>query len=216
MISIRNRTPYLLKIYAIYLYYSARSLRLASKCLEPLIKRSHVAIWKWLQCIDIDNFVIDRRRREKKRIRRVMIDETMITVKGEVYWLWIAYEPYIKKYLLMNISKDRSMLVCYNFIKKLKKLYGSKYTIYTDGAHYYNQACRWLRIRHYVYNQEDKNTTERAIQYIKDRTECFDDNFPCKDNCSKEHIKNWFRMFMMYLNVKIDLSKFITISMDSG
>jgi putative transposase len=216
MISIRNRTPYLLKIYAIYLYYSARSLRLASKCLEPLIRRSHVAIWKWLQCIDIDNFVIDRRRREKKRIRRVMIDETMITVKGEVYWLWIAYEPYIKKYLLMNISKDRSMLVCYNFIKKLKKLYGSKYTIYTDGAHYYNQACRWLRIRHYVYNQEDKNTTERAIQYIKDRTECFDDYFPCKDNCSKEHIKNWFRMFMMYLNVKIDLSKFITISMDSG
>jgi transposase-like protein len=29
-----------------------------------------------------------------------MIDETMITIKGEVYWLWIAYEPYINKYLL--------------------------------------------------------------------------------------------------------------------
>jgi hypothetical protein len=29
---------------------------------------------------DIDNFVIDRRR-EKKRIRYVMIDETMITIK---------------------------------------------------------------------------------------------------------------------------------------
>jgi len=32
----------------------------------------------------------------------------------------------------MNISKERSLLVCYNFIKRLKKLYGSKYTIYTD------------------------------------------------------------------------------------
>jgi hypothetical protein len=39
MLSIRNRTPYILKIYAIYLYYSARSLRLASKCLEPLINK---------------------------------------------------------------------------------------------------------------------------------------------------------------------------------
>jgi len=29
---------------------------------------------------DIDNFVIDRKR-EKKRIRYVMIDETMITIK---------------------------------------------------------------------------------------------------------------------------------------
>jgi transposase-like protein len=91
MLSIRNRTPYLLKIYAIYLYYSARSLRLASKCLE-LIKRSHVAIWKWLQYMDINNnFVITDRRREKRKIKCVMIDETMITIKDEVYWLWIAY-----------------------------------------------------------------------------------------------------------------------------
>jgi transposase-like protein len=65
----------------------------------------------------------------------MIIDETMITIKGEVYWLWIAYEPYINKYLLMNISRERSILVCYNFIKKLRRLYGSKYTICTDGAH---------------------------------------------------------------------------------
>ncbi len=26
---------------------------------------------------------------EKKRIRCVMIDETMITINGEVYWLWL-------------------------------------------------------------------------------------------------------------------------------
>jgi len=91
---------------------------------------------------------------------------SMITVKGEVYWLWVAYEPYIKKYILMHISKERTVLTCYNLIKELKKLYGSKYTIYTDGADYYHQACRWLRIKHVVYNQEDKNVIERAVQYI--------------------------------------------------
>ncbi len=80
----------------------------------------------------------------------------------------------------------------------------------------YHQACRRLRIKHIVYNQEDKNIMERSIQYIKDRTECFDDNFPCKDNCSKEHVKNWFKMFMTYFNVKIDLSKFIMKLMDGG
>ena len=37
-----------------------------------------------------------------------------------------------------------------------------------------------------MYDQEDKNIMERAVQYIKDRTECFDDNFPCKDNCNRE------------------------------
>ncbi len=59
-------------------------------------------------------------------------------------------------------------------------------TICTDRAHYYNQACRWLRIKHIVYSQEDKNIMERSIQYIKYRTkECFDDNFPCKDDSVK-------------------------------
>jgi len=38
----------------------------------------------------------------------------------------------------------------------------------TDGAHYhYNQACKWLRIKHIVYdNGNGKNIIERAIQYI--------------------------------------------------
>jgi len=69
------------------------------------------------------------------------------------------------------ISKDRTTLRCYYFIKRLKRLYGNRYTIRTDVAdHYYHQACRWLRIKHVVYNQEDKNVMERAVQCIKDRT----------------------------------------------
>jgi uncharacterized Rmd1/YagE family protein len=58
-----------------------------------------------------------------------------------------------------------------------------------------------------------KNIMERAIQYIKDRTECFDDYFPCnKDDCNnKKNVINWFRVFMIYFNVRIDLSKFIRV-----
>jgi transposase-like protein len=88
-----------------------------------------------------------------------------IDIKDEVYWLWIVYEPYTKKYLLMNISKERTLLVCYNFIKRLKKLYGSRYTIYTDGAHYYNQACKWLRIKHIVYDSNGKNIMDSYTVY---------------------------------------------------
>jgi transposase-like protein len=45
---------------------------------------------------------------------------------------YLIYEPYTNKYLLMNIYKERTVLTCYNFIKKLKRLYGSRYTVYTD------------------------------------------------------------------------------------
>jgi hypothetical protein len=58
----------------------------------------------------------------------------------------------------------------------------------------------------------------KAIQYIKDRTECFDDYFTCnKDDFDKKRVINWFRAFTIYLNVRIDLSKFIRIfNYDSG
>ena len=45
----RKRTPIVIIFYALYLYFSSLSLRKASHVLEPIIKRSHVAIWKWIQ-----------------------------------------------------------------------------------------------------------------------------------------------------------------------
>jgi len=32
------------------------------------------------------------------------------------------YEPYTRKYLLMNISKETMLLVCYNFITEVKEI----------------------------------------------------------------------------------------------
>jgi len=35
------------------------------------------------------------------------------------------------------------------------------------------------------------------MQYIKDRTESFDDYFPCKkNNCKLKHVKQWFFLFI--------------------
>ena len=49
---------------------------------------------------------------------------------------------------------------------------------------------------------------ERTIQYIKDGTECFDDYFPCqKDNCTLEHLRNWFNLFVEVYNSMIIFTK---------
>ena len=51
-------------------------------------------------------------------------------------------------------------------MKALKRVYGSKYMIYVDGAYYDQTWCRWLRTKHYVYDNEDKNIIKRYVQYI--------------------------------------------------
>lgn len=73
----------------------------------------------------------------------------------------------------------------------------------------YIDACKWLRLKHIVYGTELKNIMERFIQQIKDRTECFDDHFPCvKDGCNMQHVWNWLRMFLLYLHMETDRIKF--------
>ena len=50
----------------------------------------------------------------------------------------------------------------------------------------------------------EKSIIERTMQYIKDRTECFDDYFPCrKRKCKLKHVKKWLNLFADYYNKEI-------------
>jgi putative transposase len=210
----RTRTHPTIVRYAIYLYFSSRSFRLAARCLSSIIKRSHVSIWKWVQKY---SGLADRLSANKRAVKEIFVDETLLQIDGQDYWLWIAYEPNLDACLMMHLSRERTIFVCYQFFKQLLNRYGSK-PIFTDGAQWYNDACRWLRLDHRVYGTELKNIMERFIQHIKDRTECFDDYFPCrKENCDRQHIWNWLKLFVLYLHVGMDRMRFMMfLSMDGG
>lgn len=84
----RNRTrPFLIR-YALYLYYLGLSLRNTSKALEPLVDRSYVAIWYWIQEFEPKHVYPNKR---KTRITAFIIDETQyrsVLVKPGYGWLW--------------------------------------------------------------------------------------------------------------------------------
>jgi len=212
----RARTHLAIGRYSLYFYYSSRSFRLAAKCLSSLVKRSHVAIWKWVQRYAF--LAADRFRIDKHKIRQIFVDETLVKIDGLEYWLWVAYETNLDVCLIMHLSRERTILVCYQFFKQLRKRYGRK-PIFTDGAYWYNTACRWLRLPHHqMYSTELKNMMERFIQHIKDRTECFDDHFPCrKPDCDRQHIWNWLKLFVLYIHMDMDRIRFmIFLVMDGG
>jgi len=210
----RNRTDPAIIRYGLYLYFSSRSFRLAAKCLSSVVKRSHVSIWKWVQKYSgcADNFRTDRRL-----VRVIFVDETLLQIDGQDYWLWVAYEPNLNSCLMMHLSRERTLFVCYQFFRQLRNRYGRK-PIFIDGARWYNEACRWLRLEHTVYGTELKNIMERFIQHIKDRTECFDDHFPCtKQGCNRQHVWNWLKLFILYVHTGMDRTRFMLfLSMDGG
>ncbi len=166
---IRNKTSPEYVYRALYLYFSGLSLRRTSARLSYCIKRNHVTIWNWIQ-----KYQPKLIKTKQRRISEFILDETLLKVGSELIWLWIAIEPENKQILALSISKERNMFVAERFLDGLIKVHG-KHPVSTDGGTWYPQACRFLNLDHHIPSSLEKSLIERTMQYIKDRTECFDD-----------------------------------------
>ena len=185
-------------IYAVNLYFDGLSLRKTSKALSRFVNRSHTAIRDW-----IEEYKPQRLLSKSKKIAEYIVDETLIKVGSEYIWLWIAIEHETRQILAVTVSRERNMLIVEKFLSGLVKYYG-KHPVSTDGGTWYPQGCEFLRLDHHIHSSLEKSLIERTIQYIKDRTESFDDYFPCKkQNCKLEHIKQWITVFAWHHNNNI-------------
>jgi len=100
----------------------------------------------------------------------------LLKVSGKL--AWVAYELYEKENPWL--SRTRNSYEAELFLRSLVKLHG-KHPVYTDGAPFYIEACRSLSLVHRTYEFGDWffEVIEREVQFLKDRTENFDDYFPC-------------------------------------
>ena len=199
----RNRTSTFVVMYSLYLYFLGLSLRNTSKALTIFKdqKRGYVSIWNWIQRFGSSQIY------KRKRVSAFIIDETVIQIGSHSFWLWISIEPVHRSVLGIYISKERNMLVAEKFIRSLVSKYG-KHTVYTDGGTWYPEACKVLRLKHYLHSSFEKSLMERVVQYFKDRTESFDDYYPCNSkrrrDCNNGHVYNWIELFVSMYNVTIE------------
>jgi putative transposase len=111
----RNRTSTIVIMYSLYLYFLGLSLRNTSKALVIFKdeKRSYVSVWNWIQ--RFAEYPIYKR----KRVTAFIIDETVIQIGSQHFWLWIAIEPIHSSVLGIYISEERNMLIAEKFISSL-------------------------------------------------------------------------------------------------
>ena len=62
-------------------------------------------------------------------------------------------------------------------------------------------------IKDRLHSPFEKSLIERVIQYFKNRTESFDDYYPCTKNssikCDLQHVYNWMKLFVYLYNAKV-------------
>jgi len=132
-------------------------------------------VWNWIQRFGSSQIF------KRKRVSAFIIDETIIQIGNQNFWLWIATEPIYRSMLGIYISKERNMLmlIAEKFIRSLVETYG-KHTVYTDGGTwYYDEACYVIGLKHLLHSPLEKSLMEWVNQYFKDRIENFDDYYPC-------------------------------------
>ena len=155
-------------MYSLYLYFLGLSLRNTNKALAIF----RIEEEKLCFCMELDTEFWSYQVYKRKRVSAFIIDETVIQIGSQHFWLWICIEPIDKSMLGIYISEERNMLVAEKFIKSLVEKYG-KHTEYTDGGTWYPEACNVLRLKHYLHSSFEKSLMERVNQYFKDRTEGF-------------------------------------------
>ena len=192
----RNRTLTFIVMYSLYLYFLGLSLRNTSKALVIFRdeKRSYVSVWNWIQRFGSCQIY------KRKRVTAFIIDETVIQIGNQHFWLWFCIEPVHSSVLGIYISEERNTIVAEKFIRSLVLQYG-KHHVYTDGGTWYPEACNVLGLKHHLHTQFQKNLMERVNQYFKDRIESFDDYYPCMQiECNLFHVHNWIQFFVSMYN----------------
>jgi len=199
----RERTPFEIVYYAVYLVFEGLSFRASKRAISPLVTRTHKAIWDWCQKIGSSRgFQRSFRLHGKGRIKIFAIDDTIIRVGESQAYIFLAYEPFERRILGLHLARSPSEFEVKKFLRDLAKKYG-KHQIWTDAAIWYPYACASMKVKHHVYLHGSWlwEVMERAIQRLKDRTESFDDMFPCRscgEKCRLVHVRNWMNVFFLH------------------
>jgi len=131
-------------------------------------------------------------------------------VKG---WLWI--------YMVMDCNRTwKQTDSCTKCIKRAKHVcsrtlsvtdvvhnYGM-HPVSTDGGTLPNGLSVSKVTTSHIHSPFEKSIIERTMQYVKYRTECFDDYFPCRlKKCKLKHLRNWLNLFVDYHNNELEMFK---------
>ncbi len=114
-----NITSTFIVMYSLYLYFLGLGLRNASKALVIFReeKRSYVSVCNWIQRF------VSCQIYKRKRVSAFIIDETMIQIGNQYFWLWFCIEPVHSSVLGIYLPEERNMIVAEKFIRSLIKIW---------------------------------------------------------------------------------------------
>jgi transposase-like protein len=161
----REATPRLLMKLSIQLHLAGLSLSNTVSILEIFgVERARSTVHNWVHKADLQP-------EEGRSPDHVAVDETLIRLNDEQYWLYAAVDPETNKLLHKKLEPTRTNVIAYSFFRELREKHDVDDAVFlVDGATPLNDACRRHGLDFRYERHGNRNSFERVFREVKRRT----------------------------------------------
>lgn len=168
----RERTPRELMALGIRLHLGVLSLSNTVRELEKYrVERSRKAVHDWVHKADLAP-------KYGASPTKVALDETVIWIDGQQYWLYAAVDPAANRFLHVRLYSTRTTALTELFLAEFMEKHDVEDALFlVDSAAWLKAALhrRGLEIRYERHG--DRNSIERVYRGVKRRTSSFSNSF---------------------------------------
>ncbi|WP_338738359.1 IS6 family transposase [Haloplanus salilacus] len=188
----REATPRLFMKLSIQLHLAGLSLSNTVSILEIFgVERARSTVHNWVHKADLQP-------EEGRSPDHVAVDETVIRLNDEQYWLYAAVDPETNELLHTKLEPTRTNVIAYAFFRELREKHDVDDAVFlVDGAKPLNDACRRHGLDFRYERHGNRNSVERVFREIKRRTTSFSN---CFSNAEAETANEWLRSFAFAWN----------------
>ena len=188
----REATPRLLVKLSIQLHLAGLSLSNTVSFLERFgVKRVRSTVHNWVHKADLQP-------ESRRSPNHVAVDETVIQLDDEQYWLYAAVDPKTNDLLHTQLEPTTNNALVDRFFADLRDKHDiDDATVLVDGSASLQRACRKHDLDFRYERYRNRNNVERVLREIKRQTTSFSN---CFSNAEAETSDEWLRAFAFAWN----------------
>ena len=188
----RERTPECAMKLGIQMHLAGLSLSNTISILDELgVQRSRKAVHDWVHKADLQPT-------SDKTPNQVAIDETVIRVNDQQYWLYAAADPQTNELLHLRLFTATTTALSEIFLRELRQKHEVETAVFlVDGAPHLQAALQRAGLRFQTERHGNRNAVERIFREVKRRTSSFSN---CFSHVEPETAENWLQSFARWHN----------------
>ena len=188
----REATPKLLMKLGIQLHLAGLSLSNTVSVLEIFgVERARSTVHNWVHKAELQP-------ESNQNPDHVAVDETVIQLNDEQYWLYAAVDPETNELLYTKLEPTTNKVIAHGFFAELREKHDVDDAVFLiDGSHSLKDACRRHSLDFRYEKHGNRNSVERVFREVKRRTTSFSN---CFSNAKAETADEWLRSFSFAWN----------------